>query len=734
MARFTHIRNNFLVGEVSPRIWGRTELQEYTQMCERLRNMVVYPQGGAGRRVGSRYVLDLSGVSTTGVKLIPFPTSNGTYIIVITEDSLSYVQIDGSNTLVDFTTENLDPLVYGTNYGYGIEITTKAIQHAQFGDFLFITSGFRDPLVICRLPSTSPDPIGYFRFGVGNATFPLSGAVWSQTESHRNMAWIDENTTTTTITPSATTGTITLTASVGIFSSDMVDNPVTGESGTLFRIRSGSNVGVVKITNFTNATTCAGLVLKTLPGTTAFTTWSESAWSRRRGFPRTVQFHQQRLFWGGTTYQPDTLWASQIGDYSETSKPDITSTFKASDALAISFATNDLSTINFMSSGRRNLEIGTNKREVTLEPASGELAQAEVVFVANYESSDGSAYIQPVRVNNTLLFLDKSSKKVREFSYDFREDSYKTQDLNYFGDDIFKTVSYGTNKQVLEMAYQATPNSIVWFNAQDSLIGLTRNREYGVFAFHKHYLGGYSDDGIGNPVVPRIDSITSITDALGRDELYMSVFRSVNGSDVLYLEKFSTEFDGDTLNDFFSTKSYENIYPVYMDCAVISATNDLGPETDWTHLAHAGETVSLVADGQYRGEITIAADGTFTTDEYSWVITGFNFDSELVPIALQNNALFGSGIGQLKRVEELTIMFNRTVGAKYGVLTEEDDLIDLEFRETGLAPEDPTPLFTGEKTVKLVATYEGRQNIIIKQTVPLPCEVTAIVSKGILYD
>lgn len=733
MGRFTHIRNNFLVGEASPKMWGRTELNEYTQMCEKLRNVVVYPQGGSGRRVGSQYVCDISGISTTGVKIFPFSTSNGEYIIIISDTFIQYVRVDGSNLPVDVTTQNLDPLEYGDDWSYGSELTTKAFAHAQYGDLLFITTGQRDPLVIARLPPGAPAEIGYFRFGEGNTTFPLSGAVWTNTEAHRTMAWIDENTTATTITPSATTGNITLTASAGIFTSDMVSSQ--GRLGTLFRIRSGATVGVAKVTGYTNATTLSATVLKTLPGTAAYSTWSESAWSIHRGFPRAVQFHQQRLFWGGTNHQPDTLWASQIGDYAETSKADITSTFKSSDAISLSFATNELSSVNFMSSGRKNLEVGTNKREVTVEPATADLAQADIVFTANYESADGSAYIQPVRANNTLIFLDRFSQRVKEFSYDFREDSYKTQDLTYFAEDILKRVAYGTNKQPLEMAFQSVEHSIVWFNCQDQLVGLTRSREYNIFAFHKHYLGGKRDNGIGQDVVPRIDSMCNLTRLTGQDELYFTVFREINGEDVIYLEKFSTEFDGDTLNDYYSFISYLNKYPIYMDCAYIQTVNDLAPTDTWDAPMHAGETVHLIGDGKYLGEIEVGADGTFTTDEeYSWVITGFNYESVIIPVALQSNAVFGSGIGQIKRVSELTILFNRTVGASFGVLTDEANLEEIQFMPIGNPPNDPIPLFTGEKTVKLSATYEGRQNIVLKQTKPLPFQVTAVVAKGILYD
>src|SRR6187551_908483 len=38
---------------MSPKFLGRSETQQYNQGCEELRNMLIYPQGGAGRRPGT---------------------------------------------------------------------------------------------------------------------------------------------------------------------------------------------------------------------------------------------------------------------------------------------------------------------------------------------------------------------------------------------------------------------------------------------------------------------------------------------------------------------------------------------------------------------------------------------------------------------------------------------------------------------------------------------------------
>lgn len=736
MAKFSHIRNTFLQGEVSPKILGRTDIDQYAQMCEQLRNAVVYPQGGAGRRVGTEFIADISASSTTEVKLIPFNTSLGDFIIIIAPNSLSAVEVGQppltTHTLYDFTNkydyENTLNGIYATDWSYSIELSTKQLQYSQFGDVLFITSPFQAPLIIFAQDELD-GPLFYAKFG--NQTFEKSGTLLTNltNQAHRAMAWLDENTTALTLDSTNTAiGATSLTASAPFFTSDMVS--ATGEMNTMFRIRSGASVGVVYLQAVTNSTTATGTILVTLPTAAATANWSESAWSYRQGFPRTVQFHQQRLFWGGTKLSPDTVWASQIGDFNETSKPDPTSTFSASDALRLTFATNDLATINFMSSGRNSMEIGTNKREVNLQNATQELAAAELVFTASYESSDGSAYIQPVRVNNTLLFLDRFSQRVKEYSYDFREDSFKTSDLNYFADEFFKNTPYGEVARPKEMCYQSVEHSIIWFNCTDSLVGLTRNREYSVFAWHRHYLGGV----LTGSSAPKINSLCNIT-VNGIDEVYMAVKRTIDGNTVIYLERMGYEFDASSLDAQNTTNtSFIQKYPIYMDCACIRDVTGT-PTTTWSFPELEGAVVSIIADGNYIGEMTVGAAGALVTaSAYEFLMVGFNYETRIVPIALQNNALFGSGLGQIKRIDEVTMLFNRTVGAKFGILSNDDTLQLINFRPSSTPGSSPTPLFTGEKIFKLTAAYEKRQNLMIVQDVPLPFQLTAIIAKGQLYD
>jgi len=53
MPRFSEIINNFINGEVSPKIYGRMDSEIYKRSCRTLKNMIPHPQGGASRRPGT---------------------------------------------------------------------------------------------------------------------------------------------------------------------------------------------------------------------------------------------------------------------------------------------------------------------------------------------------------------------------------------------------------------------------------------------------------------------------------------------------------------------------------------------------------------------------------------------------------------------------------------------------------------------------------------------------------
>jgi len=67
MAKSRFIQNNFVSGELSPLLRGRTDLQQYYQGCQTADNVVIVPQGGLRRRPGTEFI------AATTRNLVPHP-------------------------------------------------------------------------------------------------------------------------------------------------------------------------------------------------------------------------------------------------------------------------------------------------------------------------------------------------------------------------------------------------------------------------------------------------------------------------------------------------------------------------------------------------------------------------------------------------------------------------------------------------------------------------------------
>lgn len=147
-------QTSFAGGELSPRLWGRTDLELFGHGARRLRNFFVSPQGAAVSRPGTQLLV---AAKTADVVLLPFVFS----------DTVSYVLELGAGYV----------RVHHSVDGYtGIELATPyaaadlpALQWAQTGSTLTLThvnyapKEIHSPVLVAGLPT--PWSIQDCRFG-----------------------------------------------------------------------------------------------------------------------------------------------------------------------------------------------------------------------------------------------------------------------------------------------------------------------------------------------------------------------------------------------------------------------------------------------------------------------------------------------------------------------------------------------------------------------------------------
>ena len=188
MAKITFAKQNFTAGELSPRLFGRTDLGRYDNGASTIENFLIQPHGGLTRRPGTRFIREVKDSTKVG-RLIPFQFNvTQAYILEFSEYCIR-VYKDGG-IIVD---DSSNPIEIVHPYS---EADLPLIKFAQTADIMYLVHPDFAPRKLTRTGHTA----------------------WTLIEVDLlRGAMGDTNLTDTTITASARTGTVTLTSSTDIF-------------------------------------------------------------------------------------------------------------------------------------------------------------------------------------------------------------------------------------------------------------------------------------------------------------------------------------------------------------------------------------------------------------------------------------------------------------------------------------------------------------------------------------
>ena len=83
--------------------------------------------------------------------------------------------------------------------------------------------------------------------------------------------------------------------------------------------------------------------------------------------------------------------------------------------------------------------------------------------------------------------------------------------------------------------------------------------------------------------------------------------------------------------------------------------------------------------------------------------------------------------GLMKKVKEIVVKFYETLGARVGASGAKT--VEIPFMQQGQIMDEPTDLFTGDKSLAFPAGYSRDADIYIEQPYPLPMTVLGIIPK-----
>lgn len=435
--------------------------------------------------------------------------------------------------------------------------------------------------------------------------------------------------------------------------------------------------GTMVITAYTSPTQAKAQLLAPLSGAPSTAPWEtlagtwtleDESWTETNGYPETVSFYEQRLFFGGSSAQPQTIWGSAIGDYENFAFGNL-----ATDAVQYTIASNEINKLRWMSPSRVLL-VGALSREYRASGGNDAITPANIDIRG--ETSYGSLKRRPVQHGHTTIFLQAAGRKVREMTYNFESDSYKADDLTVLNPQI----STGGFE---ELAYSQEPDSRVFARRADGQIAvLTYEKAQEVMGWSRILTDGAFE---AMCVMPPFSGS-------GEENLYVIADR--NG------QRNIERFDSSLCTD--------------------AAVTGSGPATVVSGLSHLnGKTVRMKGDGALYPDAVVAGGQVAfpeSVDEYE---VGLPFTSTLVTVRPELLVENQSTQGKPKRWSDLYVRVYNTTGLKVnGEQQFLRDTLDL----MGAAPQPETAdLRAG------VLGVDGDARLTIVQDLPFKATVLMVV-------
>jgi hypothetical protein len=667
MARSAPAFSSFTAGEVSPRMEGRVTLDTYREGLADMTNLLVLPQGGVTRRPGTEYLGEIKN-SAQAARLIPFQfKTTDTYILEFGDQTMRVFRsglqvLDATDKVITGITQANPGVITSNSHGF------------SDGDEIFV-----DAIV-------GMTELNGRNYRVDNAT--------TNTFTLTDLFGNDIDTTSFTAYGSAGTATEIYNIATPYAVADLPALRFVQSADTMFIVH--PSYAIRKLTrtadnNWTFSTaTITGSPSPALNDTTD-------------NYPSVVTFFEQRLVFGATNNNPQTLWFSKNGDYEN-----FTTGTGDDDALVYTIASNQVNAIRYLSA-TRVLTIGTTGGEYVLTATSDGPVTPTTTLIRKY-SNYGSAAVEPVQVADVTLFVQRGGRKVREFRYvgDINVSAYQAPDITIVAEHI-------TVGGLSAFAYQQEPDGVIWaVRADGTLLGVTYRREEEVVAWHKHVIGG---EFSGGQAV--VESIATLPSDTGEDELYMIVKRTINGVTKRYVEQMRPfNFGGVTTGAFF------------VDCGLRYEGTATGTLSGLYHLE--GETVTVLANGATHPDREVTGGGITLAYNSTTAAVGYNYTSSMQTMRIEAGSADGTSQGKPKRIHAVTLRLLETVGIEVGNSSNENDRVF--FRDSSMPMDQAVPLFTGDKDIEFPGGYDDDDRLYVRQTQPLPMSVLALFPRMNTFD
>ena len=735
MARFVDFTTNFSTGELDPLLRARVDLQQYGNALAKATNVLIQPQGGLRRRPGLKHILQLPNTSTesagNGVRLVPFSFSvDDSYMLCFTHNRMYVIK----NGVVQANINGSGNSYLTTTIGSSI---VDDMCWTQSADTLIVVHPDLQPVRITRTSDTAWtattitfDSIPKYAFNInfdtniGSTLTPsaVSGNITLTASATNHDSGAAQAGTSTTITLKSTSSAtddiyngmyVTITSGTGAGQIRIIEDYVgstkvatvtpawttTPTSASNYAITTwtaesvnqyvnASPQGRARITRYISATVVEAVTEYPFFNTTAIDAgrWElesnyEDVWSSTRGWPRSVTFHEGRLYFGGSKSRPSTVWGSKIGlffDFVPFESLD-------DDAVEATLDTNDLNVITDIISSR-DFQVFTTGGEFFV-PQQGTDPITPLTFTFKNVSRNGIKPGTRVQsVESGSVYIQRQGKSLNEFLFSDTQLTYITQRISLLSGHLLK----GPQRIALRRASSTEEADLL-------LMTNTNDGSMAVFSIMRSQQitspSEYTTDG------EFIDVGVDIT------QIYVVTKRVFNGTTRYFIELFQDS--------------------LYTDCAFTG-----GAAASASSLPHIAKSLNVITDGVPQTNETVSGGGSVTFDRAS--TTGYEVGLPItvyvktmpVEIKLQT----GSRISFKKRIVEISAVLEETQN-----LVINNQPVAFRLLDNPLL-DDPEPIYTGIKRVNGVLGYSREQSIEVSQNLPLKMNLLGLDYRVAVYS
>lgn len=478
---------------------------------------------------------------------------------------------------------------------------------------------------------------------------------------------------------------------IGIGSTDFGSTASDTATG-LLTYAAGGITGIAKITGVTAATESTAIVLTNFGSTAPSELWSEGEWSTYRGFPSAVTLHEGRLVWAGK----GKMQAS-VSDAYESFDADVSGD---SGTISRTIAEGPTDNIEWMLSLSR-LMMGTQGQELQAKTSSLEEPLTPTNFSLRDISTQGSAGVQAVKVDQRAFFVQAGGTRVFEISAE-------EVSLNFQALDRTVIVPEIGEPSISRMAVQRQPDTRLHCVRSDGTVGvLITDPAENV----QCWIDVESSGGV-NGIVEDVAVLPGAVE----DAVYYVVKREINGSTKRYLEKWAMESEarGGSTNKLADSFVVQNS----TSTTVVSGLDHL-----------VGSSVIAWGSSADLGSYTVSTTGTITLSQSStFACVGLPYSALYKSVKLAYASDSGTALTQRKKVDHVGLVAAdlHAQGLKFGPSTSTLEPLPLMERSKAVSTDSIWTEYDAD-SIGFPGTWDTDSRLVLVGQAPRPATVMGTV-------